>query len=336
MKLNVFVLHAKFLVDRTRTIDELQKQLGKYSFKNCKMGDFKIISEHDPSDLTPEFLQKHVNYSPFPTEDEKLKFYNGALRMLHINNISNAMKHYEALKCISEKGESINLVLEDDVLFEPGFCAILDETIGKLADKQLVFIGLPNNEEMKDKTIKFKDTKEMFKVLPYNDSYFVTPSTAKMLIEKFFPIKFLTNIQLTYLCDITDVKIFQTVPNVFIDGTKYGMYLSSLMANNELAFNKDYMMVKSVLNKVDAKQDLIEDEKKMLDQLFEKSDIREHPDFLLLKTKYLRYVKKNIKGAYDLYKKLFDVYKKNNCIVNNECMLLREYISVHAEMQDDI
>lgn len=336
-KLNVYIIHAEHLLERRKVIDDVKKNLAKYSFSRMKVQDIVTITQHDPSTLSAEKVQSMVNYTPIQTEDENLKVYNSLLRVLHVNNLSNALKHYEALSQIAKctDPDVIHLVLEDDVMFEPRMCMLLDKTIDKINDTQILFLGMPNNEAIANSNnIRLKDSKTVFKILPYNDSYIVTPKLAGELASKYLPIKFHNNIHLNYLLETMSVPVYQTVPNLFVDGSKFGMYLSSQMVNNDLVFNREYMFLKSLVSK-DPTQ-VTSDEKTLAEKIIKESQVSNNPDFLSIVGKYTREVKKDYKKTLEIYQTAFDIYEKNGAIINNESMFLRDFINLHSHLQADV
>lgn len=329
-KLNVYVIHAQYLLERRKVIDELKTIMAKYTFSRLKVNEISIMTKSDPSDI--ENLETIVNYTPIQTADENLKMYNNFLRVLHINNLSNALKHFEALTRISQctDPDIIHLVVEDDVMFQPRTCMLLDKCIEKIGDTQILFLGMPNNEAIKNhNSLQIKSSKEVFNILPYNDSYIITPNLASELVKRFLPIKFVTNIHLSYLLESIGVPIYQTVPHLFMDGSKLGMYLSSQVVNNDLIFNHDYMYLKSLLTK-----DPSPDEKSLAEKIISQSQIASNPDFLAIVGKYTRDIKKDYKKARDIYQTVFDIYEKNGVIMNNHSLFLRDFISLHAHLQD--
>lgn len=341
-KLNVYIIHASNLFERRKVIDEIRKNLGKYSFTNVKVGDITVITDHDANAIPTEFIQKNVDYQPLKpvegSEGELIPIYNSLIRILHINNISNALKHHQALSAIASSinENEIHMVMEDDVLFEQRMCMLLDRAIGKFTPSHgVLFLGMPNNEEVTNpNNITIKESKQVFKILPYNDSYLITPATAKKIVDKFFPLKFYTNIHMSYIMDTSNITMYQTVPNIFIDGSKYGMYLSTLMVNNDLVFNRDYMFLKSLIGRDPS--EISSDEKKIADKMITESQIANNPDFLTQVGKYTRQVKGDFKKTRDIYQKVYDAYLKNGCVINNESMFLRDFINLHVHLQPDI
>jgi hypothetical protein len=340
-KLNVYIIHASHLHERRRVIDELKKTLGKYTFSKMKVGEIITINANDPQEIPTEFIQKNIDYAHTKSDEEIYKIYNSLTRILHVNNVSNALKHHAALLSIAQCDDPdvIHLVIEDDVMYEPRMCMLLDKTIDlwNSGDYDMLFLGMPNNTEMPNtNVVKTKECKDVFRVLPYNDSYILSPKTARVLADNFLPLKYHTNIQLDYLCHKNNIKKHQTVPNIFVDGSKYGLFLSSLQVHNELVFNKDYMFVKNLINRDTGTQPITNEEKKVVEKIMTDSQIAENPDFMALAGKYVREIKKDHKKAYEIYQKTYDAYIKNKSILNNESMFLRDFINLHAHMQNDV
>ena len=227
------------------------------------------------------------------------------------------------------------MVLEDDLLFEPKMCEFLDITIPLVEKEEIVFLGMPNNQPIEQtKTVIIRSCDEIFKILPYNDSYIITASCAKILSSKWMPIKFYTNIQMNYVMETNNIKMKQTVPNIFVDGSKVGMYLSTQLANNELIYNRDYVVLKSLIGREPNK--ITVEEKDIANQIIKNANTNNNPDLLAVAGKYTRDILGNYTGARDMYQRAYDTYQKNGVIMNNESWFLRDFINLHAHLQTDI
>lgn len=333
VNVHIYFIHAKWLVDRERMISDIQKHLKKFKFTGIKIKTLQTIDEFDPSMIQTDTVNQIVNYSQVP--EASLSVYNNCFKNLHIHQLSNALKHAKAIELSSKNDpEDINIILEDDLIFEERMCISLEKVIKKLdIDFDLVFLGLPTNKEVKTKTdIFFQSTKDIFKILPYCDSYIVSHKAAKVLTEKYFPIKFINNIHLSYLIDSLSLKSQIAVPNMFMDGSKYGMYISSLNGSNSLLFNNDYNMTKTLVGK---ETPLSSEEEKALENVLANSTIKNHPDFCHVKA--LALVKKGkFPEAKLVFEETYKKYKNANCIVNHESAFLKDYIRVFKNLQQDI
>lgn len=340
MKLNIYFIHAGGLKDRQRVISDLQKQVQKYHFKKIRTVQVKVITEYDPNEIPGDFIQRSVNYAPIKEQDDlkeenkttSITFYNQFLKNMHLFQLSNALKHYKALEYIANSNpEDINIVLEDDVVYEEKVCLLLEKLIMSLpSNYDMVFMGLPGNAEIKNRNdIKYQNTSEVFRILPYTDSYLISPKAAKQLYDEFLPIKFVGNIHFSYLIEKLNFKTVISLPNIFMDGSKFGMFLSILNPNNALVFNGDYMHIKNALQK---EEDFTEDEIKQIDETFTKSPIQNHPDFMYVKALFLTKQKK-YKEARDIYEAALNIYSSNSCIINHECAFLKDFIRLHKHLQ---
>lgn len=339
-KLNVFFIHAQWLKDRERVISEFNKLTGKYMFKNIKSIKTRVITDMDPNEINSQIVSSTVNYSHIQdeagdeTKEKKLSNYNSLIKNLHIFHLSNALKHYKALEEIinNTNDNDINIILEDDILYEDKMCILLERLLQQLpSEYDMIFLGLPgtNMEEAKKKNeVRYQNTTETFRILPYCDSYIITKKAAKVLFESYLPIKFCSNIQLSYLIEKNNMKVLTALPNIFMDGSKFGLFLSVLNASNQLIFNNDYMITRNILNK-----DVLTDEDdKNLSKVFNESMIRNHPDMMHLKSLYL--IKKNkLSEAETIFDEALKIYKGNNCILNHESEFLKDYIRLYKNMQ---
>ena len=340
-RLNVYFIHAQWLKDRERVVQELRKLLTKYTFNSLKGIKIRVVTQHDPNDINGDTIAKHINYSPIqPTPDQdpqdpkNLTFYNMFLKNLHVFQLSNALKHYSALQDIANDSaeDDINMIIEDDVLYEDKVCMYLERLMDVLpTEHEVVFLGLPSNDQnaRDKKDIKMKNTKEVFRVFPYNDAYIVSKTTAAKLVENYLPIKFVTNVQLSYVFDKAGINSQLISPNIFMDGSKFGVFLSTMNTNNQLLFNNEYMFARTVV----MNEKSTPEEKNQLEQLFQKSPLNGHPDFLVVKALH-KLKQKEYTEAHELYESALKIYTANSCIINHECQFLKEYIGSYKFIQD--
>ena len=332
---NFYFIHAKWLTDREKVINDFKRNISKFSFRSIKIGKIDIIQDFDPNDINSETIQKNVNYNP--VKEQNLVIYNNFLKNLHIHQLSNSLKHFKVYeKIIKESNDDpteINIVLEDDILYEERIFISLEKVIRQLpVSFDLIFLGLPTNVEVRNKSdIFFQNTSEVFKILPYCDSYIISKEAAKKLYESYMPCKFLTNIQLSYLIDKYQLKSQLVAPNIFMDGSKFGLYSSSLNPNNSLMFNGEYNALKALLSK----EQLSDEEQTGINQLFKSSAIAQNPDFCYLKAQFFTKIGQ-YKEAQQCYEETYNKYKMLNTIINHESQFLKDYIRIYKHLQHDV
>jgi GR25 family glycosyltransferase involved in LPS biosynthesis len=332
-KLNVYFIHAKFIKEREQVIDSFKKVLKKHRFANLSLGKFFVITEYDPDTINQDVIAKMVNYEKIT--DNHVQMYNQLLKNMHINQLSNTLKHMKALSLVAKNSSDseLNLILEDDILYEDKVCNALEKMVSNLPKTyDLIFLGFPTiNETPDSKTYTFQDTQKIFKVLPFCDSYLVSQSAAKALSANYVPIKFSNNVQLSYICEKIGINTLQSVPNLFIDGTKYGLSLSKLSPNNPLIFNNDYTKLRNIV----VKEELTDIDHQSAQEVIAKTPIKNNPDFIHMECTY--HMKcKNYTKAKERYDLAYKTYLANGCIVSNESIFLKDYIRCHKYLQTDI
>lgn len=332
-KLNIYFIHTKALKERQSVIDNFQAVTKKFRFKDLAL-TYKTIDVHDPADITMETVKQYVDYARIP--EGHVEFYNQLLKNLHVNQLSNTLKHFKALELIADNSNDgeLNLILEDDILYEERVCMSLEKAIASLPQKfDIVFLGMPTiTSAAVDKSkYKYEDTHNIFKVLPVCDSYLVSHSAAKALVANYTPVKFVNNTQLSYVCDKLGMSTLQAIPNIFIDGSKYGLFLSKLSTNNPLIFNNDFTALRNLVNK----QTLTKEDVHEVEKLISRSAIKMNPDFIHMECLY-HMKQENYTKATERFKQAYETYMGNGCVLSNDSVFLRDYIRIHKHLQPSV
>lgn len=332
-KLNIYFIHSKALKERKSVIDNFTSILKKYRFKNVTVSSVTIIDAYDPEDITMETIRKYVDYSKI--QESHVEFYNQLLRNLHVNQLSNTLKHLKALELVAKNSndKELNLILEDDILYEDKICLSLEKMLQALPESfDVVLLGMPTTNEVIDKSkFSFQDTHKIFRVLPVCDSYLVSHSAAKALAMNYTPVKFANNHQLSFVADKLGIKTIQSIPNIFIDGSKYGFFLSKLSSNNPLIFNNDFVNLRALVSK----DTLTSEDHANILSLLTRSAIKDNPDFIHLECLY-HIKKKDYKTAIKRFENAYNTYNVNGCILSNDSVFLKDYIRAHKHIQTDI
>lgn len=329
--INIYFIHSNNLPARDKVIEDFRVLIAKHSFKDYKINSIRIVGEYDPQMINMDLIQRSVDYNPI--QDEELKPFNQFLKNIHVNQLSNALKHHKAMEYISTLSgdDDINIVLEDDVLFVAEMPSLLEQALAQFkADNEIMFLGLPINKEPPAKNkIVVEPVDPMYVVLPLCDSYVLSTAYAGKLHAAYLPIKFPNNVQMSYIMKKIKTNPLQTRPNVFVDGTKYGVFPSALSINNPLIFNREYLVITNMVNKP---TDLTKDEIKTVEQLLSTSPVKDNHEFVYLRAKYLMKINK-MKEAEESFEKAYDTAMKCGCIVNHECVFLKDYIRYYREVQ---
>lgn len=334
IKMNIYFIHAKYIKERETVIENFKDVTKKYKFRNVSIRDIHIIEDFDPADIDINTVRQYVNYDKI--QENHVEVYNQFLKNMHINQLSNALKHYKAMELIAKNSHDgeLNMILEDDILYEEKICYSLDKLVSKLPEKyDILFLGMPKNQPIdpSQNSFDFHPTKNTFPVIPFCDSYLISHSACKAMVPHYMPIKFINNIQMSYVCDKVGLNTSHCLPNIFVDGSKYGMFLSKLSNNNPLIFNSDFTTLRSLISK-----DVLEKEDiKNIETLLNKTPIRSNPDFAHLECIY--HIKcQEYQKAKDKFDEAYKVYALNGCVLGHDSVFLRDYIRVHKHLQSDV
>lgn len=323
-KLNVFVVHVESYHYRKVTCERLRDLLEKDPRFAV---NFKYITEHDPQNVTQEEVRRYINYDPI--KEEPLSAFNVLLKNLHVNHLSNSLKHLDALTLAAEAADDeVSIVLEDDIVFNDGILDALDAALKNLPPAyDVVMLGLPSSKEASG--LKYQKTDALFKVLPACDSYLVTKRAAKTLSEGFTPIKYTNNVQLSYLMAKHELSSFLVIPNIFIDGSKLGLYYSTLEVNNRLIFNQDFIQLSKLIHET---TDFTAEKKKEINKLFLDVKLKTNPEFYYLKALFESKTGNHV-FAKAIFDYTYDLYEHNGTILNNQSTFLRDYMREFKHLQ---
>lgn len=323
----IYILHSKELKERDASVNNIRDRLSKYKYDNLVIKDIHVVYDHDPNEIPIQEIQKIVNYTQI--QDQKLAFMNQFIHNIHIQQLSCTLKHQEALKRVVANNKcDYGLILEDDVLFSDQVCKQIDDVFKEMSPSHpIVFLGLPNSEEPSRDLIIPVD-KARFPLIPLTEAYIVQRDCASKMLTEFLPITFSTNLQINYVLGKCDIQCFQSKNNVFVNGSKYGLFVSSCNANNVLLFNKDYMTINELLNK----DVLTPSDCTYIENTIKNTPIAQHPDFVYLIAKY-KVKKQEYKEAEKLFEQAYNVLLMNKAIVNHESAVLKDFIRLYKHLQ---
>lgn len=334
VNINVLVLHAKHLEVRKPICESLRKTLSESSlFENV---NFTYIEDYDPNVNTIMDLKNNVSLD----KTNKSELFDNLIKNLHVRQVSNGMKHYVAISKVANEtnDDDISLILEDDVVFSDQVDQRLFQTIQelkKLNKWDINFLGFPqqiDKDIVQKDVVKLTDVNSIYKILPEVSSYLINKQGAMKLQKVFLPIHFNTPIQFSYLYETNKDLLFKmSSPNVFVDGSKFGVYLSNIESNNKLILNTDYARLYRLVK---------ENERKKPNEItrtndFETIKFNNHPEFVSLHAQYELQMN-NIENSKKLFGDAYKTYMENDCILNGESDFLLCYSRIFKFFQNSI
>lgn len=332
-----FLLSAHVLVSsetllRTPLVNRLEEALTPLT----QTGRLERISENDAAALmkSPGITALPVNFVAAEMDDETLR---PLVRALQIRQVSNSLKHLEALRRIAalesadgsgtDPDARFSLVVEDDAVFgESMQDALFRAASDAPDDADIVFVGLPSTRlpEPGSKRSVFDDPLTLYPnggVLPACESYLVTPGGARRLAEAFLPLRLGTTGHLTYLFRKKVAKPYLSVPNVFVDGSKIGVTVSTIEANSQLIWNQDYCLATELLRQNAPVE--------QFEAAWERQPFKNHPDCIVQQAdSYAQRGK--IEDAKEMYDRALKTYAENNGIINTHTEFMKRYMSMYG------
>ena len=322
--IQVYIIHSSLMDVRKQRMEALEKML-----KSCKKATYTLefVSEYDPNTIKQEDIKK-IDI----TKKNSGELYDTLVKNMHINQISNVLKHAIAIEKASKSSSDFCVILEDDVLHG-------DDVHDKLADivkhcqkneeMQMLFLGLPSFTPIDESGgPTFKKTSEFYKLFPCCDSYMATPRIFAQLASNIYPMKHTTHIMLSQLTSTLGINTYMTTPNLFLDGSKFGAYLSSVDPNSKLIFNPAYNKLSMMVQK----NSYTADEEKEIEQAFAGIKFQNHPDVMHIHAIFLM-VKKEFKKAEAILDSVFTILSQNGCIINSETESVRTHMRLYRFLQ---
>jgi len=315
--LKVFIIHADYMEIRKKHIENFVDILKKNNI------DFEYLTKFDPNKITHDDIKQKINLN----KQNNGEFFDELIRNLHVNQLSNGLKHGEAIELAKKESSKYDyfLFVEDDILYGDDVMERLKESLTLLdsSDSDIMFLGLPSLEPIQNKELNVVPTSKFYKIFPCCDSYLISSKKIGKVSNVFYPIKYITNFQLAYISSVNNLNTQMVVPNIFLDGTKYGAFLSSLDPNNKMLFNPDFIRLSNMLQNGNGN---IESE-------LENIKFKNHPDVMHLQAIYAM-SKGEYKKAESILENILNVTVQNGCMINNETEFLKTYIRLHRFTQD--
>lgn len=329
-QLNIYIVHYKKLIQRSENIQKLEALAQKET--NLKI-NIHIVDEHQPESIVISNVKNLIKIEKLPENENQ--FYQNFVKQMSLEVLSNIFNHFKAIQLISKNAEdTYNVILEDDVVYSDRIFTQMNTLINNLqtSNWNMVFLGQPsdNNANKQTNTLSLSDIDPSNLLLHCCESYMVKSSTAKELLLNFFPIRFIYNVQLSYLVDKHKFKCMKIFPNICGDGSKMGSYTSSILMNNVLIFNDLYKEIYILLeNNIELDEDMI----KSIKGKFETNDKKHNPDFIYLEALFYKKIK-DINRSKELFERAMELYESNFVPMNNTSTFLKNYIELYRVIQN--
>jgi GR25 family glycosyltransferase involved in LPS biosynthesis len=335
---HTILVHARNILGEQRgtSVMLLINTLGKLT-ESTKL---EVTGDADPNDELVQIIKnegtKILDLRPetFPNICDNL--FRSRLKPLHTRQISNALKHLQALKIISKTTNTLpfSLIIEDDALFTAEVETQLREVVKIIPDDaDIVFVSLPTPiQSEKEPRKAFVSIDGLFNQdLPSCDSYIIRNSVTEKICNAYLPIRLHTPSHLRYLIAALGLRAYVATSNIFVDGSKIGIFPSSIDINNVLLWNPPYCRL---LDAASSPQLSDEDLKKAMQTEKETQSFSKHPDVLALRSRCAARLG-NFKEAKELAEQAMEGFEQGGALFNDSSLFLRNYMSLFGNLQEE-
>ena len=252
---------------------------------------------------------------------------------LNTSQLSNFSKQYKALEMIKKGNCNLNYIIEDDIIiideFINNFYNLLEKV--KTLEFDLLFTSIAVNDNANED--KFLNSYDYFKVLIAKSSYFISKDCTSKLFDYLIKIRYNYKINISYfIWEHKDtIKSYVYNKNLLFEGSKIGLFTTSVNNNNFLYQNSEYIKLTQLVGNNDYVDDTIV---KKAEEIYNSSG-KNNPDFQ--HTLGLIYYKnKDYKKAKDILIDAIMNLKKNEGYLSQHNETLNNCINMHQFEQSDI
>jgi hypothetical protein len=128
------------------------------------------------------------------------------------------------------------------------------------------------------------------------------------------------------------LRAYVATANIFVDGSKIGIFPSSIEVNNILLWNPPYCRL---LEAVSSSQTSEEELKKAIDTENKTQSFGNHPDVLALRSRCAAHLGK-FKDAKDLAEQAMQGFEQGGTMFNDNSIFLRNYMNLYGNIQEDL
>lgn len=332
MNLNIYLIYTEKLENRQGNINSSLEAIKKICSENNINFKLNIITTpcNDTIDKNIQDYNKRVDYSKFPGDNE----YNDYISSLNSYQISNYEKQKNAFKHIIDSDNSNNddiyMIIEDDIIIGKAYLDNIKDLLVNINEINwdILFTSL----NVINNTQEYIEYKNIYKKLLSKSCYFIKPKMCKLLYDTMdiFKLRF-KHLLCKFINDNNYTVLFYN-KNTFVEGSKIGLYPSSVNPNNYLYFNNNYIELSKISNKqIIDKEDIIKAMELFNNNNFDSPDFFNILSILYVKNKDYDNAKKYSLEALECMKRNKGYLQKNSEILNN-CINMWKY---EQNMLDD-
>ena len=330
----IYVIHAKHLTIRSNRFQNILRVIDDVAKRNNFNVKTQFVMQHEPNEIIKNLdsFNKKISYDPVNVPDFDNQRYN-----LTVPILSNIEKHKEAWKQIQNitdnNNDDLYLIIEDDALLFPEFIQNLNNLFTLNHDEwDMLSLGLLTTDRnlLSADDRPFLNFRKVGKILPSKEAYCLKKWAAKALLKQFDSYKYTMRIHLSYLLyNNTAIKVFYMKKQLFIDGSKLGIFPSSIHPTNPLIFNKEFVQLHTFIKLSPAE---ITTNLSKIRTIYTAIENIRSPDAMHLYG-LLLYKMGNLTDAEKIFINSLDELKKQQGYINNQSEVVNNLIQIYKEKQ---
>lgn len=334
--LYMFVIHSQNLTHRAMRLHGTIQQLRTSAIAKGYEVRPILVLNHDASEINAKIndLQSLVTYDPVGDPD-----FDNQRQMLSVEVISNIEKHKDAWKRIYETESSnpgdLFMVMEDDSFILPeginNFTELLENMPKWSYDILFTGISDPNNKP-EDPMSPLPLFQTIRRILPSKESYFVKQQTAKRMLDMMDKYRYPMRIQMSYILQKSDFRVVHPNKRIILDGTKLGIFPSSIHPTNVLSYNREYMDMFQYISKTNNE---VEKDLSVIRGIYKTVQHLSNPDIMHLYGVLLFKAGKVMDAEEILVDAVQNMHQQQG-LLNSRSDLMTNLINVYKHMQRDL
>ena len=235
--LHIFAIHTQKLTQRGDVLHGVIQTIRTTASAVGYDTDVRLILKPDPEHIQADLAayDKRVSYDKVGIEE-----FDRNINVLSLEHISNFEKQRAAWKHVMElPATDVFMIIEDDAFFLPeagvqGLQDVLANTDHTAYDFLTLSMSQPG--------AALHDFRESGKILPSKEAYFVSHRAARVLYEQSETIKMSMRYQMSYILHTNpSLRVMFPGTRAFIEGSKLGVFPSTVHNSNVLIYNKEFM-----------------------------------------------------------------------------------------------
>jgi len=329
--INIYIITSDHLKLRFNSLNQQITKIKEILDQTNYNYNFHQINNPSSIDIEKN-LEKYKEIVSLKKEEIDDDDFKNQVIPINTCQISNITKHLKAYELIKNSNDTYHFIIEDDIILIDEFIENIKTLFIKIkeTDFDLILSGIAINQ---NDDFKFLNSYNYFKVLISKSSYFISKNCASKLIQFMDKYRFTMKLSLSYFIwkNKDFIKTYVSNKNLFFEGSKIGIFSTSINNNNFLYQNGEFVKLINLIGD----NDYIDDDTIKKAEIIYNNAGKNNPDFL--HTLGLAYYKnKNYKKAKDtLIDAVFNL-KKNDGFICQHNEILNNCINMHQYEQSDI